>query len=149
MLEQEYLPAIAAGLVLGFLARLYMLRVDFRQYPSYPHGYASHLAFGFIAAALGAVAIPALLAEDFVAVTFLALAAQQFREVRNIERESLQKTEQTEIVPRGTGYIEGIAILFEARNYLAIFTALVVTGVYLLLGLFSFCIYRDNCGDTF
>ncbi len=135
MFSHDYLPAISVGLIAGFLARFYMLKVDYRHYPSYPHGYAAHLAFGFIGAALGAVAIPALLAEDYVAVTFLALAAQQFREIRSIERESLAKTEETEMVPRGAGYIEGIAKLFEARNYLAMGIGLLTTGGYLLGGL--------------
>lgn len=116
------MAAIAVSTVAGTLARLYFLRVDYRQYPSYPQGYTIHLALGFIAAFLGSIAVPALLVQDFAAASFLALAATQFREVRRIERESLMAMETTELVSRGTAYIEGIARVFEARNYLAMFT---------------------------
>lgn len=124
--------AISAGLVLGFLFRIYMLRIDYRQYPSYPHGYIAHLTLGFIAAFLGAVAIPALLAKEFTAVTFLALAAQQFRDIRNMERKTLEKLDQSELVPRGPDYIEGIARVFEGRNYLVMLIAMVTSSLTLL-----------------
>ncbi|HBK52913.1 MAG TPA: hypothetical protein DDZ44_03100, partial [Syntrophomonas wolfei] len=61
---------------------------------------------------------PAIAKPDYVAVTFLALAAQQFREIRNMERETLSKLEESKLIPRGPDYIEGIARVFEARNYL-------------------------------
>lgn len=124
----KYGLTILLGLTAGMLARLVMLRSDFRHYPGYPHGYVSHISFGFIAAALGAVALPALLEKNFVAVTFLALAAQQFREIRSMERESLGALEETELVPRGKDYIEGIAKVFEARNYLVMGTALATSA---------------------
>jgi hypothetical protein len=115
------------------LARLLLIRLDYRQYPGYPHGYISHLALGAIASALGAVAVPALLNKDFTAFTFLALAAQQFREIRNIERETLQNLEETRLEKRGKDYIEGIARTFEARNYLVMITAF-LTSVAAVLG---------------
>lgn len=124
--------AVGLGTILGTCARLSMLRVDYRQYPSYPQAYVIHLTLGVIAAFLGAVAIPALLDKDFAAATFLSLAATQFREVRNIERETLNRIESTELVVRGTAYIEGIARVFEARNYIAMVTATVSTGGFLL-----------------
>ena len=124
--------AVGLGTLLGALARLSMLRVDYRQYPSYPQAYVLRLTLGAIAAFLGAVAIPALLAKDFAAGTFLSLAATQFREVRNIERETLTRIESTELVVRGTAYIEGIARVFEARNYIAMVTATLSTGGFLL-----------------
>lgn len=129
---EDFAPAILAGIVTGTLARLYLLRVDFRQYPSYPQGYATHLFLGFIAATLGGVAIPALVTKNFQAVTFLALAAQQFREIRDMERQSLGELEEIELVERGKAYIEGIAKVFEARNYLALVTALVASGLVIL-----------------
>lgn len=127
----NYGIVIIAGLASGFTARWIMLRIDYRHYPTYPHGYITHLSLGFIAAALGGVAVPAIAEPDFVAVTFLVLAAQQFREIRNIERETLNKLEETKLIKRGNDYIEGIAKVFEARNYLTIFTALISsTAVY-------------------
>ncbi|WP_353894379.1 YIEGIA family protein [Proteinivorax hydrogeniformans] len=117
---EHYLYIIAFATIAGTLSRFIMLKTDYRQYPTNPHGSLIHLSLGFIAAALGAVAIPALIEQDFAAVTFLALAAQQFREIRNMERETLQKLEVTELVPRGEDFIEGVARAFEARNYLVI-----------------------------
>jgi hypothetical protein len=129
-----YGSIILAGLLVGFVNRWMMLRSDYRQYPSYPHGKLIHLAVGFIAAGLGAVAIPAIAKPDYTAVTFLVLAAQQFREIRNMERETLLKLEETKLVPRGSDYIEGIARVFEARNYLVILTALATSAAMQWLG---------------
>lgn len=127
-------PSIVIGIAAGSLARLYLLRVDYRQYPSYPQAYVTHLFLGIIAAALGAVAIPAILEKNYQAVTFLALAAQQFREIRNMERQSLAELEGQELVERGSSYIEGIAKIFEARNYLAMVAAVVASGLALAVG---------------
>lgn len=123
------LTAITMGVVLGALARYIMLRSDYRQYPTYPHGMVIHLSLGLIAAFLGSAAVPALVEKEFTAVTFLALAAQQFRDVRSIERTMLEGLEKSELVPRGPDYVEGIARVFEARNYLVILIALLVSGV--------------------
>ncbi|MCL6580539.1 MAG: YIEGIA family protein [Firmicutes bacterium] len=129
----EFWAAVVTGVVLGTLARLAMLRTDYRQYPSYPHGFASHLALGVVAAFTGAVVVPALVEKELTAATFLLLVAQQFREVRDLERKTLERMEETELVRRGAGYIEDIAKVFEARNYLTIFAALVAsTATYLL-----------------
>lgn len=105
--------------------------MDYRQYPSYPQGYLTHLFLGFIAAAIGAVALPALFSRHYEAVTFLVLAATQFRDIRSMERDSLLALESVELVPRGAAYIEGIAKVFEARNYVAMFLALWTAGVLL------------------
>jgi hypothetical protein len=83
-----------------------------------------HLAFGVIASALGSVALPALIAKDYTAVTFLTLAAEQFRNIRTMERENLTNIEEMELVKRGKSYIEEIAKIFEARNYIVIITSL-------------------------
>lgn len=119
---------IAMGVGAGVVDRWLMLRNDQRNYPTYPHGHLTHMSLGFIAACLGAVAIPALAEPDYVAVTFLVLAAQQFREIREMERETLNHLEKTRLIPRGTDYIEGIARVFEARNYLVIFTSLLTSA---------------------
>lgn len=131
---EQYLTAIVAGTLSGFFDRWIMLRSDYRYYPTYPHAYFTHLALGFIAAGLGAVAIPALAKPDYVAVTFLVLAAQQFRDIRNMERETLNNLEKTKLIRRGNDYIEGIARVFEARNYLVILTALINSAVVYIWG---------------
>ncbi len=122
------------SLLLGTLARAFMLRVDYRQFPSFPHSYVIHLMIGIIASTLGALFLPALIEKEYIAVTFLTVGAQQFREVRNLERESMEKIEESEIIPKGSAYIEGIAKLFEARNYMALVTAVVTSILYYYLG---------------
>ncbi|BBH21015.1 hypothetical protein Back11_23600 [Paenibacillus baekrokdamisoli] len=129
------LYGIMLGVAFGICSRLMMLRTDYRQYPTYPHGRIIHISLGVIAAALGAVAVPALYKKDFTAITFLTLAAQQFRDVRKMERDTLTQIDSMELVPRGTTYIEGIAMVFEGRNYLVILSALLTTLASLALGL--------------
>lgn len=125
-LEPQTLTMILCGVFMGTAARLVTLRIDTRQTPSFPNGMFISLFMGFVAAFLGAVAIPALLARDLTAVTFLTLGVQQFREVRTAERESLEKLESTEFTKRGSAYIDGIAKTYEARYYLSLITALAV-----------------------
>lgn len=131
----EYTLPIAFGILMGTLSRLFMLRTDYRQYPTYLHGKIIHVALGFIAAGLGAVFGPAILKEEFTAITFLTVAASQFREVRNMERNTLTELDHYELVTRGKTYIEGIAIAFESRNYLVILTALISTLAYLIFNI--------------
>ncbi|WP_163969870.1 YIEGIA family protein [Oceanobacillus halotolerans] len=128
----EYTYPIIFGVVIGTIARLLMLRTDYRQYPTYLHGKLIHVSLGFIAASLGAVAVPAIMELEFTAVTFLTVAATQFREVRNMERNTLTEVDEFELVPRGNTYIEGIAISFESRNYIVIFTAFIGTLFYIV-----------------
>lgn len=134
-LESYDLIIILCGMAAGTVARFITIRIDARQVPSYPNGYLIHLVTGFIASALGAVAIPALLSKDFTAVTFLALAVQHFRDVRKQEQESLETLECSEMAQRGAGYIDGIAKTYEARNYISMLTALGTVLVLTLAGL--------------
>ncbi|QRG69892.1 YIEGIA family protein [Brevibacillus choshinensis] len=127
LLANEYVFPLMLGFIFGILCRINLLRTDYRQYPTYPHGKIIHISLGVIASALGALAIPALLKENYTAVTFLTVAAQQFRDVRNMERTTLNEIDKQELVPRGGPYIEGIAMVFEGRNYLVMFTSLVTT----------------------
>lgn len=133
----EYTYPILFGVFIGTLTRLYMLRTDYRQYPTYLHGKIIHIALGFIAAGLGTVAVPSILEEEFTAITFLALAASQFRDVRNMERNTLKELDSYELVPRGNTYIEGIAVAFEGRNYLVIFTSFISTLCYVVWNLWA------------
>jgi uncharacterized protein len=126
----KYGELILLSILLGTIARSLMLRIDYRQFPSFPHSYVIHLTLGFIASTLGSMAIPALLEKEYIAITFLTIAAQQFRDIRNLERDSLEKIEIDELVPRGMAYIEGIAKLFEARNYLALLTSLSTSIIF-------------------
>ncbi|GIP37490.1 hypothetical protein J31TS4_07700 [Paenibacillus sp. J31TS4] len=127
LLNHPYTVGVGIGVLFGFLSRLVMLQTDYRQYPTYPHGRIIHLSLGVIAAGLGALVVPSILEKQYTAVTFLSLAAQQFRDVRSMERETLTKLDTKELVPRGVSYIEGIAMVFEGRNYLSILTACLTT----------------------
>lgn len=124
-ISKEHIILIVTATILGTLSRMLTLKEDYRQYPSYPNGYLIHLLTGFVAAALGAVSIPALMTKNFVAVTFLTVAIQQFRDVRKMERDSLTDLENTESTYRGAAYIDGISKTFEARNYFALIVAFV------------------------
>ncbi|GGK18889.1 hypothetical protein GCM10010965_09850 [Caldalkalibacillus thermarum] len=130
---EQYTIPVLLGVLFGFGGRLLLLKNDYRQYPTQPHGMIVHLTLGFIAAGLGSIAIPALLEQEYAAITFLALAAQHFREVRNMERETLTKMDEMELVSRGKTYIEGIALTFEGRNYMAILVASITTLATILV----------------
>lgn len=138
----KYGYIIVPSIIVGFLSRASMLRVDYRQYPSYPQGVFSHLTLGLIAAALGSVAVPAIISNEFSAFTFLALAAQHFRDVRSMERQSLDNIEPIELVQRGTAYIEDIAKAFEARNY-------VIMLVSLITSIFIFVLFKLGLPKTY
>ncbi len=133
----EYTYPILFGVTIGTLIRIYMLKTDYRQYPTYLHGKIIHIALGFIAAGLGTVAVPSIMEEDFTAITFLTLAASQFREVRNMERNTLAQLDEFELVSRGNTYIEGIAVAFEGRNYLVIFSSFITTLAYLIWNIWA------------
>lgn len=125
---------IMLGILMGTIARYVTLRIDSRQVPSYPNGYFINLVTGFFAASLGSVAIPALLSNDFAAVTFLMLAVQHFRDIRKQVQESLEQIDPIGFSPRGSAYIDGIAKTFEARNYISLMTSLgTVLALYLTI----------------
>ncbi len=123
-LQYPDIVLIMSGIVMGTLARVFTLRADSRQNPSFPGGVFINLVTGFISSILGAVAIPAIMSRDFTAVTFLALAIQHFRDIRRLESDSLSKLENTEYTERGEAYIDGIAKTYEARNYISLITSL-------------------------
>ncbi|WP_409288983.1 YIEGIA family protein [Peribacillus sp. SCS-37] len=137
MEHNHFMYPILLGVAAGTLMRIYMLKTDYRQYPSYLHGRVIHLSLGFIAAGLGTILVPAIIKEEYTAVTFLTLAASQFREVRNMERTTLQQLDEYELVGRGNTYIEGIAVAFEGRNYLVILTAFLTTAFGLLVNVWA------------
>lgn len=136
---QEYIDPhtlliILCGIGMGTVARLVTLKIDTRQTPSFPNGMFISVFMGVVASFLGAVAIPALLARDLTAVTFLTLGVQHFREVRTTEKESLEKLESVEFTKRGPAYIDGIAKTYESRYYISLVTALAVVLALELLG---------------
>lgn len=137
VISPEMLLLIVTATLVGTFCRIISIRLDYRQYPNYPNGYLIHMVTGGLAAALGAFIVPTLMAKEFTAVTFLALGIQHFREVRKIERESLLDLEGDEYSKRGEAYIDGIAKIFEARNYIAMLvsfaTALTIQLIQVLM----------------
>jgi hypothetical protein len=125
---------LGIGFAAGLLSRLLSLRPGRREYPGHPSGYISQLALGVIAALIGGALITSLFAHEFTAATFLTLAATQFRDVRETERRTLAQEESLILVPRGPGYIEGIAMTYEARNYLSMLIALATSAGAFWLG---------------
>ncbi|MBX5466325.1 MAG: YIEGIA family protein [Firmicutes bacterium] len=123
------------GFVAGFISRVLALRSGRSHFPGFPSGYISQIALGVIAAMVGSSITVSLAGKEFTAATFLTLAATQFRDVRNTERKTLEAEEQLILVGRGAGYIEGIAVTYEARNYLAMLVALVVSAATQFFGL--------------
>ncbi len=132
VISAEMLIIIITATLIGTLTRIMLIKLDYRQYPNHPNGYLIHVITGGLAAALGAFIVPALMAKEFTAVTFLVLAIQQFREVRKIERESLLDLEGEEYTSRGEAYIDGIAKIFESRNYIALMVSF-TTGLTITL----------------
>lgn len=125
---------ILLGILMGTMARLTTLRIDSRQVPNFPNGYFVSLVTGFFASALGSVAIPALLTNDFAAITFLMLAVQHFRDTRKQIQESLEQIDPSGYSPRGSAYIDGISKTFEGRNYICLLTSLgTVLSLYLIV----------------
>lgn len=144
-ISQNYIIIIATAIIMGTISRIMTLKEDYRQYPSYPNGYFTHLVLGVIAASIGSVAIPALLAQNFTAVTFLTIAIQQFRDVRKTEISSLKSLENTEFTIRGDAYIDGIAKTFESRNYIGL-TVSFITSLSMILSKNLPIIYRILIG---
>jgi hypothetical protein len=133
--HQALTGPILLGVGAGLLTRAVLLGVDERPFPTRPHGRINYLFLGFVAAALGALAPAALLTADYTAGVFLGIGLGQFHTVREIERNMLLGLEDSELVPRGRAYIEGMAMTLETRNYLAMVAAMAATTLGLLWGL--------------
>lgn len=121
------------ALVIGILCRGLVLRVTDKQYPSRPQDYLEQIITSGLAASLGAIALPALLDKEFSALTFFAVAIQQFQGLAQQERITLENIDNAEMVPKGSGYVEEIASTYEARSYISLFSALAASAVYIFL----------------
>lgn len=121
------------AMIIGIMSRLIMLNLDQKQYPSQPDILVSQIVLAFVASSLGALLIPALVNRSYTSITFLSLAAEQFRQVRNNRRDTLQSLEGTQLVPRGNSFIEEIARTYEIRNYMCIVTSFLTVSVFYIL----------------
>ena len=116
------------GIIIGILSRLIMLHLDQKQYPTEPNILLSQLVLAFVASALGSLLVPALIERSYTSITFLSLAAQQFRQVRDNRRDTLQNLEDVQLIQRGNAFIEEIARTYEVRSYTCIVTSFLKLG---------------------
>ena len=121
------------AVAIGILSRIMMLNIDQRQYPTQPNMLLSQLVLAFVASSLGALLVPALRDRAYTSITFLSLAAEQFRQVRENRRDTLQNLEDVQLVKRGEAFIEEIARTYEIRNYMCIVTSLLTIGLYYII----------------
>lgn len=121
------------GLAIGLASRLIMLNLDQKQYPTQPNTLVSQLVLAFVASSLGALLVPALIERSYTSITFLSLAAQQFRQVRENRRNTLQNLEDSQLVKRGNSFIEEVARTYEVRNYMCVVTSFITVGLYYLM----------------
>ena len=77
------------GILIGIISRIITLKTDRKQYPTEPNMLVSQIVLAVIGSALGAMLVPALMQKSYTSVTFLSLAASQFRQVRHTKRSSL------------------------------------------------------------
>jgi hypothetical protein len=125
-MEKAFLVAV----LIGVISRVIMLNLDKKQYPTQPNVLLSQMVLAFVASALGALVVPALANKSYTSITFLSLAAEQFRKVRANRRTTLENLEHTQLVKRGNAFIEEIARTYEVRNYMCIITSLFTIGCY-------------------
>ena len=118
------------GLIIGVMSRLIMLNLDQKQYPTHPNILVSQIVLAFVASSLGALLIPALMNRSYTSITFLSLAAEQFRQVRSNRRDTLESLEGVQLVPRGNSFIEEICRTYEIRNYMCIVTSFLTVAIF-------------------
>ena len=121
------------GIIIGLITRIIMLNLDQKQYPTQPNILISQLVLAFVASALGALLVPALIERSYTSITFLSLAGEQFRQVRENRRDTLTEIEEKELVKRGNAFIEEIAKTYEVRNYMCIISSFFTVGTYYLV----------------
>lgn len=121
------------GMIIGVVSRLIMLNLDQKQYPSQPDILVSQIVLAFVASALGALLVPALMNRSYTSITFLSLAAEQFRQVRSNRRDTLESLEGSQLVTRGNSFIEEIARTYEVRNYICIVTSFLTVASFSVL----------------
>lgn len=125
--------AFLVAMFIGVMSRVIMLNLDKKQYPTQPNTLLTQMVLAFVASALGALVVPALAAKSYTSITFLSLAAEQFRKVRESRRNTLQNLEDIQLVKRGSAFIEEIARTYEVRNYMCILTSFSTMAFYHML----------------
>lgn len=123
--------SLIVSVVIGILCRGLVLVRKNKQYPSRPQDYLEQIISSGLSAALGAIVLPAILDKEYAALTFFAIAIQQFQGLADQERITLKNTDGEEIVPKGDSYVEEIASTYESRSYISLFSALGASVAYI------------------
>ncbi len=118
------------GIITGLISRLIMLNTEQKQYPTQPNVLLTQMVLAFVASSLGSLLVPALIDRSYTSITFLSLAAEQFRQVRSSRREALHNLEEVQLVKRGDDFIEEIARTYEVRNYMCIIVSCLTVGMF-------------------
>lgn len=130
--EDLFRHAFIVALLIGILCRGLVLRITDKQYPTRPQDYLEQIIISGLSASLGAIALPALIDKEFAALTFFAVAIQQFQGLSQQERITIENIDNMEVVPKGTSYVEDIASTYESRSYISLFSSLVASAVYII-----------------
>lgn len=131
--DELFRRAFIVSLFIGILCRGLVLRVTDKQYPTRPQDYIEQVVISGLSASLGAIALPALMDKEFAALTFFAVAIQQFQGLSQQERITLENIDNLEIVPKGSAYVEEIASTYESRSYISLFSALAASIVFIIV----------------
>ena len=129
--DDVFRRAFIVALFIGILCRGLVLRVTDKQYPTRPQDYLEQIIVSGLAASLGAIAFPALIDKEFSALTFFAVAIQQFQGISQEEKITIENIDNSEVVPKGAAYIEEISSTYESRSYISLFSSLVASVIYL------------------
>lgn len=131
MEETLFRHSFVVSLILGILCRGLVLRITDRQYPKRPQDFLEQIVTSGLAASLGAIALPALIEKEFSALTFFAVAIQQFQGLGEQERITLANIDEEEIVKKGAAYVEEIASTYESRCYISLLSALMASWLFI------------------
>lgn len=129
--DELFKHAFISALIIGTMCRLLVLRVIDKQYPTRPLDYIEQVIVAGLSASLGAIAFPALIDKEFSALTFFAVAIQQFQGLSQQEAITLDNLDNDEVVPKGECYVEEIAATYESRSYISLFSALAASVAYI------------------
>ena len=131
--EELFRRAFIVAMLVGIICRGLVLRVTDKQYPSRPQDYLEQIIISGLSASLGAIALPALMDKEFSALTFFAVAIQQFQGLAKQERITIENIDKGELVPKGSAYVEEISSTYESRSYISLFSALAASVTFIIL----------------
>lgn len=131
--EELFRRAFIVAMLIGIVCRGLVLRITDKQYPTRPNDYIEQIIISGLSASLGAIALPALMDKEFSALTFFAVAIQQFQGLAKQEKITIENIDKSEMVPKGAAYVEEIASTYESRSYISLFSALAASTAFIII----------------